>query len=139
TEETMFFGEELRQFDLWGRETTPIASSTTGHVEHRISVGTLPTFVTGLNENIARFKLAAQFENPKIESVFNREQTVYLRLKNFFPQGMSGEVRRQAPAGWKADTQGTRFRLAPGEEIRLPIAVQLFAEASGGPQMLRLD
>jgi hypothetical protein len=135
----MFFGEELRQFDLWGRETTPAETTAAGHVQHRISVGTLPTFVTGLNENIARFKLAAKFESASIESVFNREQTIYLRLKNFFPQGISGEVKRVAPSGWKPDTQGTRFRLGPGEEIRLPITFQLFAEASSGLQPLRLD
>jgi hypothetical protein len=138
-EETMYFGENLRQIDLWGHESTPPATPVAGRLQHRISVTTVPTFVSGLNENIIRFKLAAQFESLKLDSVFNREQKIYLRLKNFFPQAISGEVMRVAPAGWKPDTQGTRFRLAPGEEIRLPIAIQLFSEASSGPQPLRLD
>lgn len=139
TVETMYFGEELRQIDLWGRETTPPTAAEASHPQQRLSVSTLPTFVTGLNENIARFKLAAQFEGSHVDSIFTREQTLYLRLKNFFPQGISGEVSLAAPAGWKRDTQGTHFRLAPGEEVRLPISIQLMAEASSGSQPLRLD
>lgn len=138
TVENMYFGEDLRQVDLWGRETVPQAESDAGQTRHRISVGSLPTFVTGLNATIARFKMAAQFESPFVESIFSREQTIYLRLKNYFPQGLSGEVKLNAP-GWAPDTQGTRFRLAPGEEIRLPIRIKLQDEASSGPQPLQMD
>ncbi|MFN0021294.1 MAG: hypothetical protein ACKVP0_23845 [Pirellulaceae bacterium] len=138
-EETMYFGEELKQIDLWGHETTLLNEADADHPRHRIQVDRLPTFITGLNVTVARFKLAAQFETPQVESSFSREQTIYLRLKNFFPQGISGDVKLTAPAGWKVDTQGTRFRLAPGEELRLPITIMLLDEASTGPQPLRLD
>jgi hypothetical protein len=139
TLETMYFGEDLRQTDLWGRETVPPTNSDGGHPRHSISVGALPTFVSGLNETVARFKLVAQFEKPHVESIFNREQTILLRLKNFFPQGISGEVKLASPAGWNLDSQETRFRLGPSEEIQLPIRFTLSPEASSGPQLLRLD
>ncbi|MCE9528993.1 MAG: hypothetical protein K8R36_23345, partial [Planctomycetales bacterium] len=140
TDETMYFGDEPRQFDLWGRETPLKGESDGGNPQHRIHVGTLPTFITGLDATVARFKLAAEFESPQVESVFSREQTIYLRLKNCFPQGMSGEVKLVPPAGWKLmDDQGSRFRLGAGEEFRLPIRIMLLAEASTGPQPLRLD
>ena len=138
TVETMYLGDDLLQIDLWGRETIPPAESDAGFSRHRISAGRLPTFVTGLNATIAAFKMAAQFESPFVESVFSREQTIYLRLKNFFPLGISGEVKLVAP-GWAPDTQGTRFRLGPGEEIRLPVRIKLQADASSGPQPLRMD
>lgn len=138
TVETMYFGEDLRQIDLWGRETIPPEESDAGHSRHRISVGPVPTFVTGLNATVAGFKMAARFENPFVESIFSREQTIHLRLKNFFPQGISGEVKLVAP-GWAPDIQGTRFRLGPGEEIRLPVRIKLQDDASSGPQPVRMD
>lgn len=139
TVETMYFGEDLRQADLWGRETIPPTNSDGGHPQHSVSVGTLPTFVSGLNETVARFKLVADFEKPDVESIFNREQTILLHLKNFFPQGISGEVKLVAPTGWNLESPETRFRLGPKEEARLPIHFTLSPEASSGPQQLRLD
>jgi hypothetical protein len=139
TVETMYFGEDLRQADLWGRETIPPTTTDGGHPQHSVSVGTLPTFVSGLNETVARFKMVAQFEKPDVESIFNREQTILLHLKNFFPQGISGEVKLVTPAGWNLESSETRFRLGPKEESHLPIHFTLSPEASSGPQLLRLD
>ena len=62
-----------------------------------------------------------------------------MHVKNFFPQAISGELTLLAPVGWKQDNLATRFRLGPGEEARLPISIRLMAEASSGPQPLRLD
>jgi hypothetical protein len=139
TVETMYFGEDVRQLDLWGRETIPPPGPDPTQPQQRVSAGPFVSFVTGVNATITRFKLAAEFESPQVESIFGREQIIYLRLKNFFPQGVSGEVRLAAPQGWKADSLGTRFRLGPGEEIRHPIPITLLAEANSGPQLLRLD
>jgi hypothetical protein len=139
TEELMYFGEDLRQLDLWGRETAPQSVMVQGQTMHRIPVGTLPTFITGLNETIARWKMAVAFESMRVESIFNREQTIHLRLRNFLPKGVSGELRLAAPEGWKLETASHHFKLAAEEEIRLPIRIVLLAEASSGPQPLRLD
>jgi hypothetical protein len=139
TEELMYFGEDLRQLDLWGRETTPQSVTAQGQSMHRIQVGTLPTFVTGLNETIARWKMAVQFDSGRVQSVFNREQTIHLRLRNFLPKGVSGELRLTAPEGWKLDAVSHHFKLAAEEDIRLPLRIVLLAEASSGPQPLRLD
>lgn len=139
TVEAMYFGEDLKQIDLWGRETALRMETEGGQHLHRIHAGSLPTFITGLNPHVARFKMAVNFETPQLESIFSREQIIYLRLKNYFPQGVSGEVKLLPPAGWKTDSGGVRIRLGPGEELRLPIGITLQAEASSGPQPLRLD
>ncbi len=138
TVEAMYFGEDLRQTDLWGRETALRMEIEGGQHLHRIHAGSLPTFITGLNPHVARFKMDADFASSDLESVFNREQIIHLRLKNHFPQGVSGDVKLKAPLGWKVESEGARFRLGPGEEFRLPIGVTL-QDASSGPQPLQLD
>ena len=137
--ETMYFGEEVRQVDIWGRETVPETVTEDGQIKHRLKVGPLPTFVTGLNETVARWKMAVGFEDTHLESIFGRKQTIHLKLKNFFPDGVSGELRLVAPESWKHDAEGYRFKLAPGDELRLPLTVTLLQDASSGPQPLRLD
>ena len=62
-----------------------------------------------------------------------------LRLKNTFPQGVSGELTLHAPKSWGFDPRPTRFKISAAEDLVLPLPVILMADANSGPQPVRLD
>ena len=105
----------------------------------KLKIGPMPSFIIGLREGVARFQAAAEFESTQLASVAGREQTIYLRLKNTFPQPISGELKLSAPKSWGIDARPARFRIAEGESLRLPLPVTLAADANSGPQPVRLD
>jgi hypothetical protein len=139
TTERVFLGYEVEQIDVWGRGTKPVLHEQDGRELHELPIGTMPTFVTGLSEAVARWQAALAFENPQLSSVAGREQLVMLRLKNTFPQGVNGELTLHAPKSWGFDPRPTRFKITEGEEQLVPLPVTLMADANSGPQPVRLD
>ncbi len=139
TTERVELAEDVEQIDLWGRATTPKSRDEGGRKLYELPIGPLPTFITGLSEAVARWQSAVAFENSQLASIAGREQVLQLRLKNTFPQGVSGELTLYAPKSWGFDSRPTRFKVSAGEELRLPLAVTLMADANSGPQPVRLD
>jgi hypothetical protein len=137
--EYVFLGDEVEQIDVWGRGTKPVLRQQDGRQLHELHIGTLPTFVTGLSEAVARWQAALAFVNPQLSSVAGREQLVMLRLKNTFAQGVAGELTLHAPKSWGFDPRPTRFKISEGEEQLVPLPVTLMADANSGPQPVRLD
>jgi hypothetical protein len=139
TTEHVFLGDNVRQFDLWGREIPTAQIETAGFREQQLEVATLPTFVTGIHEPIARFQIGIAIETPQLASLFDRPQTVRLRLTNPFPQGAGGELRLHAPKAWEADPRPIYFKLPAGEEARQDATVTLHSDANTGLQDVRVE
>jgi hypothetical protein len=137
--EQMFFGDDIEQIDLWGRSTRPRVVSQDGQSQHEIDVGQSPTFITGLSEAVARWQIGLSFENSQLASIFGREQSIGLQLKNTFGQSAAGEVAIHAPKSWSYDPRPLRFKLSEAGTIKLPVSVTLLNDANSGPQPLRLD
>lgn len=137
--ERVFLGADVEQIDVWGRSTKPATVQSEGRLLHELIIRETPSFVTGLSEAVARWQAAVNFEDPRLASVAGREQIVTLILKNTFPQGIHGEFTLHAPKSWGVDTRPLRFKIAEGEDLRLPIPVTLMADANSGAQPVRLD
>jgi len=139
TVERVDLAEEVEQIDVWGRGAKPKTREEDGRRLYELQIGPLPTFITGLSEGVARWQSALSFENSQLSSIAGREQTLILRMKNSFPQGISGELTLYAPKSWGFDPRPTRFKIAAGEELKLPLTVTLMGDANSGPQPVRLD
>jgi hypothetical protein len=137
--ELVFLGNDVEQIDVWGNATRPKLSEQYDPPLHELPIGTMPTFITGLSEGVARWQSSLAFENAQLSSVAGREQLLMLRLKNTFPQSVNGEFTLHAPKSWGIDPRPTRFRIAEGETRRLAIPVTLMADANSGSQPVRLD
>jgi hypothetical protein len=137
--ERVYFGEDVEQIDVWGRATKLEQHEQDGRHLHELSIGTVPTFITGLSEAVARWQAAVAFENPQLSSVAGREQIIMLRLKNTFPQGVNGELTLHAPKSWGFDPRPARFKISEGDEQIVPLSITLMADANSGPQPVRLD
>lgn len=139
TTEQLYLGDEIEQIDVWGRATRPPQVEIDGRTLHEVSIGTLPVFITGLSEAVARWQAELTFDTLQLASVSGREQTIVLKLKNPFSQSVGGEMFLHAPKSWFVDSRPARFKIAEGEELRLPIPIVLSNDANSGPQPVRLD
>jgi hypothetical protein len=135
THEPIYLGEEVRQVDLWGRETVPPVEQD----RQAIAVGLLPTFVTGVSRPVAEWRLSFNFDHPQISSVVGRPQTVSYRVRNPFPQGISGQITFDTPEVWGPPPPPVRFKLAEKEEFFNSFLVTLRPDASSGRQNVRVD
>ncbi|MDA7952117.1 MAG: hypothetical protein MPJ24_11585, partial [Pirellulaceae bacterium] len=134
-QEEIFLGQEIKQHDLWGRVATPKTK------EHRqvIQVGKLPTFVTGLDPRIARWRMQFQFDRNAIKSIYGQKQVSNFRFSNSFPRGISGSMNIQTPDVWDVSRARTRFKLVQDETKQSSFEILLKAEANSGPQPVRID
>ena len=134
-DEKLYLGDDVRQTDLWGR-STKVATSDAEQVVH---AGRLPTFITGLNGPVQRWRMSVKLAETRWPSAFNVAHSNALIVKNTFGQGISGQIKMVAPDGWRIAPADASFKLASGETLNQPFDVILRIEAVTGRQDLRFD
>ncbi len=137
--ESLYLGDTPLQVDPWGRETALAHLDQQPSQPQRVAVGPLPTFVTGLNLSVARWRLQFSFEPDKLVSTFGHKQTSEYRFQNTFNQGVGGSLELHVPKVWQVGTPKLRFKLGTDEDLRQNIEILLRANASSGPQSVRVD
>ncbi len=135
TEERLYLGDDVRQMDLWGRSVKP----TTENSEQVIQVRSLPTYLTGLNAAVLRWRMAVQLSEAQWPSLFGVAHSNTLLVKNTFGQGISGQIRIVAPDGWRVAPTEMPFKLGAGETLNQPFEAILPPDAASGRQDLRFD
>jgi hypothetical protein len=133
--ERMYLGDEARQIDLAGRETTPAEADG----EQAFPVGVLPSFITNVNLPIARWRMSCSLDQTQWASVFGRPQPGSMRFRNFFPQGASGTVTLHPPEMWEVSPRQITFEIAAGAETQEQFQVVLGSGAASGQQTIRAD
>ncbi len=154
THEKLYLGQNVRQYDVLGRS---VAVPKQGH-DQEIIVDETPSFVLGLHEAIARWRMNLHFETQYVPSIFSRPHHNSLSFKNFFPQGVGGTVkivvlqdedltegaeRKDAAATlaqdrWIIEPPHANFQLAAGAETKFPFDIKL-KTALYGKQPVRID
>ncbi len=139
TSEVIYLGEDIQQIDIWGRRTTP-ERGTPEQGEHRqvIPVGPLPIFITGINEPVARTRMALKFKSTRMPSVFGKPHQNAIYLKNFFSQGIGGKIQLDTPQDWRTP-QYQRVKMSLGEEYFKPFEITLQSGVNSGRQDIRVD
>ncbi len=134
-DEVIYLGQHVRQIDLWGRSVLPEKR------EHRqvIKAGRLPTFVTGINEAITRWRMDFKLARDRIPSVFGRPHQNSFTLKNHFPRGAGGQAELVTPEVWMVDSKRLNFRLAGEETLQHPFEITLPYNSSSGRHKIRVD
>ncbi len=132
--ETIFLGHDVGQVDMWGRKSKP------GLKGHRqvIQVGRTPTILTGVSEEIAKWRIGFSFDPRPLASVFGQQQITSVRFKNTFKRGIGGQFRLIAPDEWETQR---RFELKVPEDgdVYRPFPVVLTSVARTGEQHVRVD
>ncbi|MEX0820330.1 MAG: hypothetical protein WD070_12090 [Pirellulaceae bacterium] len=138
-DEVIYLGEQVQQFDVWGSKRRPREIETDGFFRQEVKVTRLPTFITGLDPQIARWRMQFQFDEDDIASVFGQEQRVSYSFSNTFDQGVGGTVKLHLPEVWDAPQESATFKLSTRERHRRGFRVALQPSASSGEQPVRID
>ncbi len=135
TEEVIYLGEDVRRIDIWGRSETPQQQ------DHRqvIRVGRLPTFVTGLSESIALWRMGVSIERKQIPSIFGRPHPNAVNFENTYGRGLGGEAELILPEVWQVTPSRIAFHLAAGEALQQDFQIAFPFTAASGRHKIRVD
>jgi len=138
-DEVIYLGEQVQQIDIWGSKRRPRDVKEDGYIRQEIKVTRLPTFITGVDPQIALWRMQFQFDEERIASVFGQEQSVSYSFSNTFDQGVGGTVKLDIPEVWDASQQSVTFKLSANERLQRGFRVTLQPSASSGDQPIRID
>ncbi|HUG69875.1 MAG TPA: hypothetical protein VMM76_19140 [Pirellulaceae bacterium] len=138
-DEVIYLGERVHQIDVWGGKRRPREIEEVGFVRQEIKVTRLPTFITGVDPQIAQWRMQFQFDKDRIASVFGREQSLSYSFANTFDQGVGGTVKLHIPELWEASQQTAAFKLSANERHQRGFHVTLQPSVSSGEQPVRVD
>ncbi|MFO0789903.1 MAG: hypothetical protein U0805_10630 [Pirellulales bacterium] len=160
TREVLYLGNNVKQYDLFGRSISPPKNAH----EQVIEVGPAPSFVVGLHEAVTRFRMNVKFEKNEVPSIFSQPHHNSLSFRNYFAQGVGGTVKivvlqdqemtpdlaaadATEPAvpptafafdRWLIEPPQATFQLAANAETKFPFEIKL-KTALYGRQPVRVD
>lgn len=159
TVETLYLGEQIERIDVWGKRD-PLQADDQGRVS--LQVDRNPVFVRGLHPEVTAWRMAVEFDQVRVPSVFSRAHENQVRGMNRFRQGVSGSysifVPQRSAEDEETESESTEILpkdelrnkkweilphkgelvVAPLEEFKLPIHI-LLDDATYGPQPVRID
>ena len=133
TTEQLFLGDNIHQIDAWGRELATEPSEG----GRRIQVGPLPTFIFGVDEELARWQMSVELDKTQLPSIFGAPQTLVLSFENPFDHSANGLVRILTSGGWHAEPDKFEIKLPAGAKTRQKLHLTFPSTASCGLQTLR--
>lgn len=134
TREVLYLGESPKITDIWG-QTLPLKTE-----QHRqvIEVTPWPHFVSGLDPNVAKFRMNLQFDRSTLASIFGQRQTAGIVFDNVFARGASGTLSLHSDELWGKPID-VPFKVSGGEKFAREFPVVLRSFASTGRHPVRID
>ncbi len=131
SELNLYLGDGPVAVDVWGNRTTIPLSDR----KHRFDVTDTPTFITGIDAQLALFRAGFRIDQPFIESTQTLHDRV-LTLTNPWPMTVSGNLQITGPDGWTSRPTRHFFSIPAGRSVTLPIALQFpVSEVAGHKQL----
>ena len=148
TEEIIYLGEDVHHINVWGDSHIPERQNG----RQVVRVGRMPSFVMGLHEGIARWRISLAYQHPHVPSVFGVEHPLVLTALNEFGQGIGGSAEIYVPDlngsddlynapdddAWRLLPNAQRLILSAGERWTFPHNV-LLSGAGYGTHRVRID
>lgn len=135
TTEPLTLGPDARRIDLWGRGERPAVVGE----RQAVAVETTPCFIVGISKPLARWMLSLDLARHEASTSFGTLQENAIRVKNPFPEKISGRIALGMPAGWDAAPSVFDFEVSPNAQYVMPFSLVLPYNAQTGPQRVRLD
>lgn len=114
----LFLGANPVAVDVWGNQT-PIPLSGG---KHTFEVPGTPTFITGIDTQLALFRAGFKIDEPFIDSTQNLHERI-ITLTNPWPMTISGYMRITGPKNWKSKPTRHFFSIPGGRSVTLPTAL----------------
>jgi hypothetical protein len=136
TEEEIYLGEDVYATDVWGKRISLERDEQTHR--HKLPVTRSPIILRKCNQQVAYWRLAAQFEKGKSKSEYGGHADAVLG-KNTFSQSVRGKAVLNVPKGWEIEPREWGFNTGVGEDFRLETFMTLPSNASLGKKDVSID
>lgn len=133
--EPIDFADEPKAVDVWGRDVEIDRSRQVPEVK----VGSLPIFLSGLNEAVVRWRMSVATDRQRLPSISGTPHYVRAQWRNFFDQSAGGTLRVTAPSGWRVVPDQIDLKMATGETARQTLELTVPSTASCGRELLRFN
>ncbi|MCL2006376.1 MAG: hypothetical protein FWG73_09515 [Planctomycetaceae bacterium] len=135
--ETLYLGNDLEIIDVWGRQTTPDQQGS----EQTIPVTQTPIFVTGLNIDVARFRLSMQTQVSTIPARPSQARTITYTYRNDSAVPVSIRVAPQSPRAddWTIIPATQTANLEPGGSGTGSFGLTLSQRADTGRRLFQYN
>ena len=135
--ESLYLGNEPEIIDVWGR---PIVPEQLGN-HQTIPVTSTPTFVTGLNIDVTKFRLSMQTGVKTISAVPNRTHEIPFSYRNDSSVSASIRIALRGPrAGdWTVTPPSQSVNLEPGVASEGAFDLRLEPRADTGRRLFEYD
>lgn len=127
----LYLGETPVAVDIWGNRQ-PIDLSEEGH---RLELSPSPTFVTGIDPQLALFRAGFQLNEPFIVSTQETHKR-QITLTNPWQRTISGNLVVTGPQGWQIQPARQFFSIAAGKTTTLPLEIRFPIVEVAGPKEL---
>ncbi len=125
-------GSATTQIDMFGRQN---ALERTEDGRQRVTLGSAPTFVRGVERWLVMFRTLLSFSPESIEFSID-EHHVELTIENPYDQPIEGSARIDPPTGWDMSPRRFTFALAPGEKTTQSFTVRFDRDETAGTKTL---
>ena len=135
--ETLYLGNDLEIIDVWGRQTTPDQQGN----EQTIPVAQTPIFVTGLNIDVARFRLSMRTQVSTIPARPSQARMITYTYRNESAVPVSIQIAPQSPRAddWTVVPATQTSNLEPGGSGAGSFGLTLSQRADTGRRLFQYN
>lgn len=135
--ESLYLGREPEIIDVWGKRVIPDQEGD----DQTIPVTSMPIFVTGLNIDVARFRLGMQTNVKTISSIPNQTNPISYSYKNDLALPVSIQMTPKAmrTGDWLITPPSQTYNVEPEATGEGAFDLLLQPQANTGRQLLEYD
>jgi hypothetical protein len=104
TEELIYLGDDVRSVDVWGRAEQLPLEEHDGEWVQRIKIGSLPTFLVGVDPALLAFRMSVELDRRNIDSLLGQVQRMSVTFVNPTREGLVGELQVSPPEAWRIES-----------------------------------
>ncbi len=120
--EELYLGEEVTATNVWGQQWPIPRDEESGR--HKVAITATPLVIRGCSKPIAKWRLAAKFNDSRLASQQEGQQRLVVG-QNTFGQSATIKMSLDVPQEWKLDRRNWKGQFTSGQLINLPITVSL--------------
>ncbi|MGL4942370.1 MAG: hypothetical protein ACRC46_04180 [Thermoguttaceae bacterium] len=136
-QEVLYLGEAVEEIELWGLKRTPPKDRG----NQVITVGAVPSFVTGLDRNVVLWRQTLEFAKTEIPSFIGQRNNDSFRFINPSNEAVNVRVNlvMDDASGIQLSPALHSFMLQPGEQAQRDFVVTISPTTPSGRHPVRAD
>ena len=134
----LFLGDNVSAQDVWGRPVAVDVVENSNGTEQRISIGSWPIIIEGIDIRVARWRMGISLEESRIDPLVGQTQTMKVLFANPFPKQVVGQAKIIAPS-FLAEDSLINFEIEENFNGVLNFPIQVKADANTMAASIKLE